>query len=73
MILVREAIETLDAREQAILKSRYGLDGDDGETLDAIGARFGVTRERIRQIQQLALAKLRRAIEKLDSTYEISA
>jgi RNA polymerase primary sigma factor len=72
-ILVREAVGTLDARERTILRFRFGLDGDDEETLDVIGRKFGVTRERIRQIQEMALAKLRCKIEKIDSIQEISA
>lgn len=71
--LVREAVETLDVRERAILSSRFGLDGEDEETLDEIGRKFGVTRERIRQIQEMALAKLRRKIEKMDLVQEIAA
>jgi len=72
-ILVREVVGTLDARERTILRFRFGLDGDDEETLDQIGRKFGVTRERVRQIQEMALAKLRRKIEKIDSIQEISA
>src|SRR6185503_11930440 len=51
--LVHEMIGTLDAREQAILRQRFGLDGDDRKTLEEIGEQFGVTRERIRQIKEL--------------------
>ncbi|MFN7141317.1 MAG: RNA polymerase sigma factor RpoD/SigA [Limisphaerales bacterium] len=65
--LIHQLLPTLDAREQEILRQRFGLDGGDEETLEVIGERFGVTRERIRQIQELALAKLRRRIEKLET------
>ena len=65
--LVHEMIETLDARERAILRQRFGLDGDDRKTLEEIGVQFGVTRERIRQIEELALRKLRKRIEELDT------
>ncbi|MEW6302080.1 MAG: RNA polymerase sigma factor RpoD/SigA [Verrucomicrobiota bacterium] len=65
--LIREIITTLDSREQAILKFRFGLDGDNAQTLEEIGVKFGVTRERIRQIQEHALKKLRRRIEELDT------
>jgi len=61
--LVHEMIETLDAREQAILRQRFGLDGDDRKTLEEIGEQFGVTRERIRQIEEFALRKLRKRIQ----------
>jgi RNA polymerase primary sigma factor len=72
-LLVREAVESLDARERAILNARFGLDGEEGETLDEIGHKLGVTRERIRQIQEIALAKLRRRIEKVEAVQEVTA
>jgi RNA polymerase primary sigma factor len=65
--LVHEVIETLDAREKAILRQRFGLDGDDRKTLEQIGEQFGVTRERIRQIEEIALKKLRKRIGELDT------
>src|SRR3989449_3296053 len=65
--LVHEMIETLDARERAILRQRFGLDGDDRKTLEEIGAQFGVTRERIRQIEEIALRKLRKKMRELDA------
>ncbi len=65
--MIYDLLPTLDAREQEILRQRFGLDGNDEETLEVIGEKFGVTRERIRQIQELALAKLRRKIEKLET------
>jgi RNA polymerase primary sigma factor len=71
--LIRDVVQTLDPRERAILGARYGLDGEEEETLDEIGRKFGVTRERIRQIQEIALAKLRRRIEKMDSMQEVTA
>ena len=43
---------------------RFGLEGDNPKTLEEIGAQFGVTRERIRQIQNEALRKLRVKVEK---------
>src|SRR6184192_4046728 len=65
--LVHEMIGTLDAREQAILRQRFGLDGGDRKTLEEIGVQFGVTRERIRQIEEIALKKLRKRIQDLDT------
>jgi RNA polymerase primary sigma factor len=56
----------LDAREQNILRKRFGYDGGAGLTLEEIGEEYGVTRERIRQIEAVALKKLRRRIEKLE-------
>jgi RNA polymerase primary sigma factor len=65
--MLRELIATLDPREAEILRYRFGLDGANERTLEEVGAKFGVTRERIRQIQNVALAKLRKQIEKLES------
>lgn len=64
--LIREILPMLDEREREILRGRFGLDGDQEQTLEEIGTKFGVTRERIRQIQELALAKLRMKIEELE-------
>jgi RNA polymerase primary sigma factor len=51
-------LHRLDAREQKILRMRFGLGYDGPMTLKAIGAELGLTRERVRQIQNAALAKL---------------
>jgi len=64
--MLGELITRLDPREQQILRYRFGLGGGTEKTLEEVGAHFGVTRERIRQIQNLALAKLRRMITKLE-------
>jgi RNA polymerase primary sigma factor len=55
------ALGTLDAREQRVLRMRYGWDDGDPMSLEKIGQVFGLTRERIRQIEIKALDKLRRA------------
>ncbi len=63
--LLEEAVASLDIlsdKELKILSLRFGLNGEKEETLDAIGARFHVSRERIRQLQEIALTKLRRSI-----------
>jgi len=52
-------LEELHERERGVLELRYGLNGDDPATLEEIGERYGVTRERIRQIEKNVLAKLR--------------
>ena len=57
-----ELLEVLDDRERKIIFKRFGLDGGKPETLEEVGKKFGVTRERIRQLQNIALAKLRRAL-----------
>jgi len=54
----------LDDRERKIILMRFGLDGGKPKTLEEVGKKFGVTRERIRQLQNIALAKLRRALAK---------
>jgi RNA polymerase primary sigma factor len=64
--MLHEMLATLDARESKILAMRFGLDGGKAKTLDEIGEHFGVTRERIRQIQQEALEKMRERIERRD-------
>jgi len=65
--MIHDLLPSLDKREQAILRQRFGLDGGDERTLEELGEEFGVTRERIRQIQEMAMAKLRRKIEKLET------
>ena len=50
---------TLNSREQAVIRMRFGLDDGKAKTLEEIGNRFKVTRERIRQIESRALHKLR--------------
>src|SRR5207249_910948 len=57
-------IDVLDSREKKIISQRFGLDGGQPKTLEAVSKDFGVTRERIRQLQNIALAKLRRALSK---------
>ena len=57
-------IEVLDAREKKIISQRFGLDGGQPKTLEDVSKDFGVTRERIRQLQNIALAKLRSALSK---------
>jgi RNA polymerase primary sigma factor len=65
--MLREMVKTLDERESTILCYRFGLDGGSEKTLEEVGERFGVTRERVRQIQNIALIKLRKMIEKIEA------
>jgi RNA polymerase primary sigma factor len=57
-------LDVLDAREKKIISQRFGLDGGTPKTLEEVGKNFGITRERIRQLQSIALTKLRRALSK---------
>ena len=63
---VRDLLEELDPREAEILNARFGLNGDKQRTLEEVGKDLKVTRERVRQLQNIALAKLRRLMEKQD-------
>jgi RNA polymerase sigma factor (sigma-70 family) len=56
---VAKMLLVLDDRERAILQLRFGLDRGEPRTLDEVGAQFNLTRERIRQIEARAMAKLR--------------
>ena len=67
---VTDLLGVLDARERKIINSRFGLDGGKARTLEEVGQKFGVTRERIRQLQNIALAKLRRALRKREHPIE---
>jgi RNA polymerase primary sigma factor len=65
--MLYDLVDTLDPREATILRYRFGLDGGPERTLEEVGQKFGVTRERIRQLQNIALRKLRRKIQKLEA------
>ena len=56
---ISDVLETLSSREAKVLKARFGLDGHEPATFDEVGQSFEVTRERIRQIEQKAMRKLR--------------
>jgi RNA polymerase primary sigma factor len=66
-VMVREILQTLDQREQAILRLRFGLEGDSQKTLDEIGLELGLSSERVRQLQNAALKKVRRRINNLEN------
>jgi RNA polymerase primary sigma factor len=70
---VSNLLEVLDDRERKIIFQRFGLDGGKPKTLEAVGKKFGVTRERIRQLQNIALAKLRRALSKRETATQEQA
>ena len=58
---IEEALQVLSDKEQKVIRLRFGLDDDRERTLEEIGMEFGVTRERIRQIEAKALVKLRKS------------
>jgi RNA polymerase primary sigma factor len=64
---VSDLLEVLDDRERKIIFQRFGLDGGKPKTLEEVSKKFWVTRERIRQLQNIALAKLRRALSKKET------
>jgi RNA polymerase primary sigma factor len=74
---VNGLIEVLDSREKKIISQRFGLDGGKPKTLEDVGKNFGITRERIRQLQNIALSKLRRALSQkedlLDAALPVEA
>jgi RNA polymerase primary sigma factor len=64
--MLEDLVTKLQPREANIVRARYGLDGESQKTLDEISERFGVTRERVRQIQDAALRKLRKMFRRLE-------
>lgn len=59
-----ELLEVLDERESKIIDARFGIGGKTPMTLEEVGREFGVTRERIRQLQNIALDKMRKSLRK---------
>ena len=56
---VRDALQTLKDREKDVIKMYFGIDHDYALTLNEIGEEFGLTRERVRQIKEKAIRRLR--------------
>ena len=65
-------LDVLDKREKRIISQRFGLDGGKPKTLEDVSKSFGITRERIRQLQNVALAKLRHALSKKEDAIGVS-
>jgi RNA polymerase primary sigma factor len=65
-------IALLNRREKKIIYQRFGLDGGKPKTLEDVGRNLGVTRERIRQLQNRALAKLRRALHRKEEAPDLT-
>jgi RNA polymerase nonessential primary-like sigma factor len=61
-LLVRDWLQKLPDKQRLVVMRRFGLDNDDPATLETLAEEMGVTRERVRQIQQEALVKLKRAM-----------
>jgi len=61
-------VRELPEKEQTVIVSRFGLDGGEAKTLEEIGRTMGLTRERVRQIEMAALARLRHTIERKTMT-----
>jgi len=66
-VLIHELVKHLPEREARIIRFRFGLDRGGERTLEDVGRKFKLTRERIRQLQNLALAKLRKMLEDPDA------
>ena len=69
---LRRVLSCLSPRERRVLELRYGLDGEHPRTLDEVGRTFNVTRERIRQIENQSLKKLR-ALAEAQSLKDVAA
>jgi RNA polymerase primary sigma factor len=67
-VMLGGVLKVLTARERDIIKLRYGLGGGRERTLEEIGTKLGITRERIRQIQMGALKKMRREMGRKESS-----
>jgi RNA polymerase primary sigma factor len=69
---VGDLFDVLTEREKKIVRERFGFEGGRRKTLEEIGATFGLTRERIRQVQGAAISKLRRALQQSETPVEIA-
>jgi len=65
-----ELLSDLKEREKEIISRRFGLDGRDRETLQSIGQDFSICRERIRQIEEVGLGKIKPKIEKYQKVFQ---
>jgi hypothetical protein len=68
--ICEELISDLKDREREVIVRRFGLEGKEKETLQSIGDSFGITRERVRQIENVALNKIRPKLEKYRKVFE---
>ena len=70
---VDDLLRELDDREKKIISQRFGFGGEERKTLQQIGDILGVSRERIRQLENVALSKLRRALSESESPVALAA
>jgi len=61
-ILIRDWLKNLPDKQRIVITRRFGLDNDDPSTLEQLASEMGITRERVRQVQQEALIKLKRSL-----------
>ena len=69
---VDDLLQELSGREKKIIAQRFGFGGGERKTLQEVGDRLGVSRERIRQLESVALVKLRRALSQREGSVELS-
>jgi len=69
--MVLEMVGRLEAREGTFFRERFGIGGRTEKTLEEIGQKFGVTRERIRQLESAALLKLRKLVERREAEVDL--
>ena len=67
-VMLNNLIKQLDIRQQYIIKHRFGLGDVEQQTLETIGRKFDLTRERIRQLEGIALENLREMYKKINCT-----
>lgn len=67
--LLRAFVKKLPPREQLVIRMRFGLDDEIPKTLEEVGKRFGVTRERTRQVEMRALKHLKEILQKAHANY----
>ncbi|MDX2225937.1 MAG: sigma-70 family RNA polymerase sigma factor [Verrucomicrobiae bacterium] len=66
---IQELLDILEPREREIINFRFGMDGSDEKTLEEVGKKFRITRERVRQIQNIALTKMMKMMSKKDRKF----
>ena len=69
---INTMVDQLDARKARIIRLRFGLEGDRPMTLEEVGDEFGITRERVRQLQNIALARMRKNLAQKERQRSLS-